>query len=62
MVKLGDSVRDSMTGFEGVVTGIVEYLHGASQCLVTGKSKDGAAPAEAWFYVVTLTKTLKKED
>jgi len=34
MVKLGATVKDQMTGFEGVVSGRVEYLVGCAQLLV----------------------------
>ncbi len=33
-IELGSRVRDQITGFEGVVTGRVEYLTGCAQYLV----------------------------
>lgn len=40
-VKLGETYRDSITGFEGVATGRFEYLHGCVridlEAIVDGK-------------------------
>jgi hypothetical protein len=46
---LGREVRDTITGFQGVVTGYVKYLTGCNQCLVVGKAKDGKPGETAWF-------------
>ena len=50
MVKLGDKVKDSITGFLGVVTGISKYLNGCISILVTSNklSSDGKEVSE-WF-------------
>jgi hypothetical protein len=40
-IKLGDKVKDSVTGYEGIVTGIVSYLTGCDQVLITQKCKKG---------------------
>ena len=39
-IKLGAKVRDSATGFTGVVTGLCTYLSGSSQILVEPPSGD----------------------
>ena len=31
MIKLGDKVKDNITGFTGIVTGKIEYLTGCIQ-------------------------------
>ena len=47
---LGKKVKDKITGFEGVVTGRVEYLTGCNQCLVQPKvGKDGGFKDSQWF-------------
>lgn len=33
-VKLGNKVKDRVTGFTGIVTGISRYLHGCDRALV----------------------------
>lgn len=41
-IKLGDKVRDSITGFEGTATARVEYINGCVQFCVTPRvDKDG---------------------
>ncbi len=51
MVKLGDVVKDSITGFRGKVTGITEYLYGCKQALVTPQKMkdDGTAFDSQWI-------------
>lgn len=47
--KVGDRVRDRVTGFTGVVTQRVEYLHGSPRCCVSRTSLwEGKTVAE-WF-------------
>lgn len=44
VIKLGNVVRDAVTGFEGVATAKVEYINGCTQYCVTPKSTDGKMP------------------
>lgn len=54
-ISLGDFVRDALTGFEGTVTGIADYLTGCSQASVQpGVVKDGALSSAVWFDVDRL--------
>ncbi len=47
---LGVRVQDKVTGFEGVVTGRVEYITGCNQLLVVPRVKsDGALVEAQWF-------------
>lgn len=49
-MELGWTVRDSVTGFYGVVTGRVEYLTGCAQLLVQpGVKDDGEWRESRWF-------------
>ncbi len=42
MIKLGQRVRDTITGFEGIATAKVEYLNGCVQfCIKPKITKDG---------------------
>lgn len=41
MVKLGDRVRDAITGFEGIATAKHEYLNGCVRYSVEAPDKDG---------------------
>lgn len=55
-IFLGDTVSDKVTGFSGIVTGLVSYITGCNQALVVPKvGKDGAAKDAAWFDEQRLT-------
>ena len=52
---LGLKVKDSVTGFNGVVTGVNFELYGCVQALVQPKkNKEGNIPASRWFDVTRL--------
>ena len=57
MIKLGQSVKDKLTGFTGIVEGITNYLNGCCQALVRPKFKvkDDGYPNAAWIDVEQLT-------
>ncbi len=49
---LGHKCRDRITGFEGVVTGVCEYLTGCNQVLIVGcVTGDGKSAESNWFDV-----------
>ncbi len=53
-IKLGNKVRSKVSGFEGTVTGIVEYLHHSKQAQVTApKLTDGEIKIE-WLSLTEL--------
>lgn len=49
MVQNGDKVRDTVTGFEGIVTGVADYLTGCRQVLISAQSRDGKAGEAGWY-------------
>lgn len=52
---LGYTVVDSVTGFTGVVTGVVYYLSGCNQALVIPRAApDGAYRDGIWFDIQRL--------
>lgn len=52
---LGDTVRDTVTGYEGVVTAAHQYLTGCARLSVQAKvTKDGAIPDPIGFDVTQL--------
>lgn len=59
--KLGQTVKDQVTGFSGVVTGTVQYLTGCKQALVQPpcKSKNDFV-SSIWFDEDRLTVTKEK--
>lgn len=46
----GDTVKEKITGFTGVITGTCFYITGCNQYLITGKPKDEYSQAEALWY------------
>lgn len=43
-IKLGDKVRDKVSGYEGIATSRTEFLNGCFQIEVTPKLKKGKTP------------------
>lgn len=61
-MELGHTVRDRITGFIGIVTGIVTYISGCSQALVVPKVKaDGTLAEGQWFDLQRLELQSKKQ-
>lgn len=56
-MKLGDTATDSVTGFNGMLTGRAEYLTGCVQYLVTPRKckEDGSIPNGEWLDESRLT-------
>lgn len=51
-IKLGQTVRDAISGFKGTVTATVQYITGCNQVLVQPKAKDdGGMVDSAWVDV-----------
>ncbi len=49
MINLGDKVKDSVTGFVGIVTARTEWLNGCIRLAVQGPLKDGKVPDTEHF-------------
>jgi hypothetical protein len=48
--ELGTTVKDTITGYEGVVTGITFWLNGCTRVGVTSRElKDGIPKDAQWF-------------
>ena len=45
MIHRGDEVRDVITGFSGVVTGITHWQHGCTRCVVSPRALKDGIPA-----------------
>ncbi len=48
-IELGHQIEDGITGFQGTVVGIVDYITGCKQILVQPRSKDGAWVESHWL-------------
>jgi hypothetical protein len=54
-IKLGATVAEDISGFMGVVTGLVHYISGCEQALIQPRCKDDGSLVEAhWFDVDRL--------
>ena len=50
MIELGMKVKDKITEFEGVATGLVQYITGCNQVLIVPGLNDKGQPGEShWF-------------
>ncbi|MGI6168436.1 MAG: hypothetical protein ACOYI4_01805 [Christensenellales bacterium] len=50
MIKLGSSVKDTLTGFAGMATGRTDWLYGCSRiCIEPAELKDGKPIDAQWF-------------
>lgn len=47
-MNIGDMAFDRVTGFEGVITGEVEYMGGEHRYLISARAEGGNSPAEVW--------------
>lgn len=54
-MKIGDRVKDKISGFQGIVTGIVDYISGCKQALVAPPvDKEKKLVESQWFDVQRL--------
>lgn len=57
-ILLGDSVRDTVTGFVGIATARAKYLNSVEPRIkVEGLDKKNGLPVEFWFDENRLTPT-----
>ncbi len=62
MIKLGDKVKDNITGFTGIVTGKIEYLTGCIQYEIQPEGLHECRPIESkWFDEYRLVVEEEKE-
>lgn len=40
-IELGDTVKETILGYQGVVTSVTDYLYGCRRCCMEFKGKDG---------------------
>lgn len=68
MIQLGDRVKDSITGFEGVAIGRTEWLHGCVRITIQGDKLHNGVPVEPVSFdepqvvIVKAKKVEKKEE
>lgn len=62
MADLGDKVKDTITGYEGVVMAVAFHIHGCKRVLVEPikLGKDGLLADNAWWMDEPRVKVVKK--
>lgn len=64
-IKLGDTVKDAISGIEGVATGRFEYLYGCTRIMISprehkdGKPVEGAVIDEQQLIVLDVPNMLE---
>lgn len=61
MIKLGDRVKDTVSGLVGIATQRIEFLNGCIQYSVTPKLKKGGTEMVAWNIDEEQLVSLEKE-
>ena len=63
MINLGDTVKDSISGFTGIATARSKFLHGCIRIFVEPNklTKDGTTIDGKWFDEPQLTVTKKSK-
>jgi hypothetical protein len=63
MICLGDKVKDSITGFQGIVVAITNWINGCTRCGVQSQNLDEKGlPSEAqWFDEPQLCVIVEQE-
>lgn len=49
-VELGDKVRDTISGFEGIATGVFNYLNGCTRVGISGSMSDPDKEPPTWVF------------
>lgn len=60
LVKVGDIVRDTISGFEGVAVAATEWLNGCVRILIQPKKLHDGKPVESQTFDVEQLKVLKR--
>ena len=61
-IKMGQTVKDKITGFEGIVTGHCQYISGCDQLLVQPRvGSDGKKADAYWFDLQRLEVTNEEQ-
>ena len=59
--KLGDKVRDKVTGYEGIAIGVAQHLYGCDTVgIKTTKLHDGKPIDCVWFDVLQVEKVVSR--
>lgn len=65
MIILGKKAKDKITGFEGIITGRIQYLYGCDQYCIAPPVRDGEIKPSEWFdegRILVVSDGVKPED
>ena len=64
MIKLGNTVKDNVTGFEGIATGRTVFLFGCIRILIEPEKlgSDGKPIDGQWFDEQRVEEVIRKEN
>ncbi len=60
-IKLGDHVRDTISGYEGIATARHEYLNGCERISISGKMDDPSKEPPTWVFDEEQVEVVKAE-
>ena len=61
MIKLGDTVKDKITGFEGIVDAVIEYRNGCRRMAIKSKELVDGKPVDTQWFDEPDLESVKKE-
>lgn len=59
-VELGDEVRDTISGFRGVCTGLFNYINGCVRAMIEPRTLHDGKPIDAQTFDVSQVDVVKK--
>ena len=60
MTKLGDRVKDKVSGFTGIVTGRTEYLNGCTRVVVEPEGLHEGKPIDSHYFDEMQVEVIKE--
>lgn len=61
-IKLGDIARDKVSGFEGVVIGITQWLHGCERLIIQPQKLHDGKPIDALSFDLPQVELVAGKD
>lgn len=58
---LGDHVRDKVTGFKGIVTGVFKYMNGCVRLMLEARTLKDGKPIEAYTVDDSQVEVIKRQ-
>lgn len=59
-IRLGDEVRDTVTGYTGIVISLTKSLFSSPRCCLQPKAMDGTKPVEEFWFDEARLETVEE--